>query len=91
MSKNELVALASQIKNLRETQKKLGDKLADLENQLKEALGPKDTDICLGNLRIIVKTVEQTRLDSKGLRLELGDDFLEPFLSTVFQRRLTIK
>ncbi len=91
MSNNEMIALVSQIKGLRAAQKDLTDKLTVLENQFKEAVGPDELDITIGGFHIILKNVESTRLDSKALRIDLGDDILDPYLSTVFSRRLTIK
>lgn len=89
MSNTEIISLASQIKGLRATVKDINDKLAVLENALKGAF-PEDLDTFLGGYHITIKTVESTRLDSKALRIDLGDEVLDPYLSTVLSRRLTI-
>ena len=44
----------------------------------------------MGGYHIIIKTVESTRLDSKRLRIDLGDEALDPYLSVTTSRRLTI-
>lgn len=90
MSNNELIAIVSQIKTLRVAQKELSDKLSVLEKQIKDAVGSEDLDLTLGGYHIVLKTVESVKLDSKALRLDLGDDILDPYLSTVSSRRLTI-
>ncbi len=89
MSNNEIVSVASQIRTLRSTVKDLNDKLTVLENQLKGAFD-EDIDIMMGGYHIIIKTVESTRLNSKALRIDLGDEVLDPYLSTVMSRRLTV-
>ncbi len=89
MSNSEIVSVASQIKGLRSTVKELNDKLAVLENQLKSAY-EEDVDVTIGGYHIIIKTVESTRLDSKSLRIDLGDEALDPYLSVTTSRRLTI-
>ena len=62
---------------------------AVLENQLKSAY-EEDVDVTIGGYHIIIKTVESTRLDSKSLRIDLGDEVLDPYLSVTTSRRLII-
>lgn len=85
MSKNELMRLCSQYKDLKRMQEEIAEELEAVADAIKSAMGDAEL-IRVGEYKITHKTVNGSRLDTSGIRRECPDIAARFTLPTVSKR-----